>query len=259
MDKKVIFILTDLYNPILEQIEMKNSNLEFINLSKVDLEVIQGIQNAKLMMPDGSLNKVSDVNKIYSNKEVILDLGLKNLKEKYKVDEYIKTDNEHISELSQFMKEQLEAVNSYANTATDNDDHYLLLMQAAMRVTSCYIILGNKVEELDKDENANEALREAIRSIREEEEMEVTNELDLVNKLLKDTLGDNLDIQIESATYNNEAIDIEDITYKLSTHVLPEFITQIDIRDTLDDEYTIETNKCTIKRHKGGKIEILDK
>ena len=41
--------------------------------------------------------------------------------------------------------------------------------------------------------------------------------------------------------------------------MLPDFLTQIDIRETLDDEYEIETNLCVVKRAKGGSISIEDK
>ena len=43
------------------------------------------------------------------------------------------------------------------------------------------------------------------------------------------------------------------------THIYPQFLTQINIKDTLDDEYSIETSIGTIKRVKGGNIIINDK
>ena len=41
--------------------------------------------------------------------------------------------------------------------------------------------------------------------------------------------------------------------------MLPQYITQVDITTTLDDNYTIKTNLGTIVRGKGGKITVYAK
>ena len=258
MNRITVYYLTNLYDPRLELVDIKSSKYKFVNLSKeTTVPIITGV--TKLILADGTISTLKDINKVYENREVIIGMGLKALREKYNVDEYTKEDNENISPLSKFMQDNLEAINMYSSTAAENDNHYLAMFQCAVRVTSCYLLLGKKFEEITSDEEANEIMRNTIKELREAEPEEVTNELEMVNQLLKNTLGDNNDIQIESASYNGEDMDISDITYKLSRHMLPDYMTQIDIRDTLEDEYTIVTNKCIIKRSKGGNIEILDK
>ena len=256
--KTTVYYLTNLYDPRLELVDIKGSKYKFVNLSK-ELSAPNVVGEVKLILADGSVTNSVDINKVYDNRETIINIGLDTIREKYNVDEYTKEDNESISPLSKFMQDNLEKINMYSSTAANNDDHYLAMFQCAIRVTSCYLILGKKFEEVTSDETYNEILRNTIKEIREEEEENVTNELEMVNQLLKNTLGSNDDIQIESATYNGEEVEAPDITYKLSTHMLPEYLTQVDIRQTLDDEYTIVTNKCIIKRSKGGNIEILDK
>ena len=46
---------------------------------------------------------------------------------------------------------------------------------------------------------------------------------------------------------------------RLRTHIIPKYLVkQVDIRDTLEDEYIIETNNLRIVREKGGKIRMFN-
>ena len=52
---------------------------------------------------------------------------------------------------------------------------------------------------------------------------------------------------------------INELITKLASHMLPAFMTQINILDTLDDSYTIKTNLGTIIREsKTGRITIIE-
>jgi hypothetical protein len=62
--------------------------------------------------------------------------------------------------------------------------------------------------------------------------------------------------EVKSCTYNGEAIELRDLVDKIQMHTLPAYLTQINIMDTLQDEFTIETEKGTIHRKQGGILEL---
>jgi len=97
-----------------------------------------------------------------------------------------------------------------------------------------------------------------MKKVREEAEKVLTNELDIVNDSLKTVLKDEADEdnQILKCVYNGETISSDEMIKRLSSHMLPEFLTQIDINDTLDDEYRIDMEKAIIIRSKGGGIKV---
>lgn len=107
-------------------------------------------------------------------------------------------------------------------------------------------------------EDLSEKITEEIKSTREEYENteDPENEWELVNRQVEALLKDDKDIEIKKCTYNGEEIEYNDLVERLMSHVFPQFITQIDIRDTLDDNYIIETDKCKIIRSIGGQIRV---
>ena len=64
--------------------------------------------------------------------------------------------------------------------------------------------------------------------------------------------------EVLSCKYNGKDISVDDICLKLHSHTFPQYLTQINIQDTLDDEYEIVTSKGTIHRSKGGKISLSE-
>jgi hypothetical protein len=154
-----------------------------------------------------------------------------------------------------------------ASLVKDNPDFKLEYISTCIQLTSAYIITGSKLDEIKNDEKANEEIMNVIREERkkeieqEESEKEIANELDLVNAMIKEVLPEDKrdNLQIESCSYNDESVEPSEITTKLSNHMLPEFMTQVNILDTLEDHYEIVTNTCIITRAKGGEITIKER
>lgn len=115
----------------------------------------------------------------------------------------------------------------------------------------------------DMIDSKSESLQEKITEMAEEETEEdiknIKTELDMVNLVVDKYLkGDKDKLEIKKCIYNGKEISPEEILYKLHSHTLPEYLEQIDIRTTLDDTYTIETNLGDIYREpKTGKIYAL--
>ena len=66
---------------------------------------------------------------------------------------------------------------------------------------------------------------------------------------------DRMDIEFKRCVYNGKEISQEDMLNTLESHVLPAYLKpQVNIMDTLDDSYRIETNKMVIVRDQGGEI-----
>ena len=114
----------------------------------------------------------------------------------------------------------------------------------------------NKNMDENKDEYQEEMINDIIESREEEYGDEIRNELDLVNKIMVENDINMNNSEVLSCKYNGEELSPEEISEKLHSHTFPQYITQINIQDTLDDEYDIVTSKGTIHRSKGGKISI---
>lgn len=119
----------------------------------------------------------------------------------------------------------------------------------AFEIALIYMYLNEHTEELTTGDNENKVI-ESVADKYGEKEIEVTNELEMLSvvlneKFTKDQINN---MNILKASYNGKDMESDEILGILSTHVLPQYLTQIDIRDTKDDTYTIETDLCTIIR-----------
>ena len=117
----------------------------------------------------------------------------------------------------------------------------------------------NKNIDDNKEEFQENMVQDIIASREEEYGDDIRNELDALNKILSDNKMTVENCKIEKCIYNGKDISLEQLVSKLLTHIYPQFLSQINIKDTLDDEYSIETSIGTIKRVKGGNIIINDK
>ena len=119
-----------------------------------------------------------------------------------------------------------------------------------------YSYIDNQIE--THREELQSKMMADIKYIREEAEKVITNELDIVNDSLKTVLKDEAEEEnkILKCVYNGETISSREMIKRLKSHMLPEYLTQIDINDTLDDEYRIDMEKTIIIRSKGGGIKV---
>lgn len=203
------------------------------------------------ILPDGEELGISNLQIFLQNRDKILKKGLAFL------DDYIKSAHMSYNEYLQLV---LKDKNKYARTKEDAIKYKLEYIQTAIKITSIYILTHQELDEVSKNEKAQEEIRNTIKNIREENENEIKNELDMVNKVIQDAFPDNQEeLCIDSCTYNGQEMDQNELITKLASHMLPAFMTQINILDTLDDSYTIKTNLGTIIREsKTGRITIIE-
>ena len=103
----------------------------------------------------------------------------------------------------------------------------------------------------EHEEEFQNQMNADILSVRKEDDS-IKNELDIVNKFM----ADNKLEEVKSCKYNGEEITVNELVEKLHSHVLPAYLTQINIMDTLQDEYEIVTENGTIYRKHGGTLSL---
>lgn len=205
-----------------------------------------------IMGADGNLMKINDYQKAIDNLEDIYYSTLDSFKEKLMsdggIDPYKMRDN--------IMTEQ----GLITSSKEEAEKYKLLYVKNSMILTTLYTLYSELLDTMN-NEKAQEAIRNAIIEERVEHgEDEPKNELDIVNNSIKQFFPKDYEkIEVESCIYNDEDISHADLINKLSSHMLPQFLTQVDITTTLDDTYSINTNLGTIVREKGGKISVYAK
>ena len=238
----------DLYEPndmliMTQQTTLKNYKFYFPNMTPPAQS-----PNDKYytILPDGSLSKVSNIKLFTKNKETILDMGLNSYQESLGTD---------LDELESLLKTLIQE----KRDALENED-YLSFVSYSVQITSLYILTEGKIEHILENEDELDKVFTSIGELGEEED--VTNELDMLNSLLRNnfSLEELQSMEVLNSSYNGKEMDNDEIMDVLASHMLPEYITQIDIRDTAEDTYTIETSICTIIREKDTmNIRILKK
>lgn len=156
-------------------------------------------------------------------------------------------------------KREKEIKNSYDKNNLLEFNNAIENIVLSQYVGECLSKVMNKNIDDNREEFQENIVQDIIASREEEYGDDIRNELDALNKILLDKQMTVDNCKIEKCIYNGKDITIEQLVSKLLTHIYPQFLTQINIKDTLDDEYTIETSIGTIKRAKGGNIIINDK
>lgn len=170
---------------------------------------------------------------------------------------------ESIREDDRSGRKKLEELQNEMVTLKDNRPTTKDFMVATTVLAYVYQLIDDDIEQ--NRAAIQSSMNDSIKEIREREEeaAEIRNEFDIVNKQIKAVLKDPKDREedeFEYATYNGRDVSQEEIVQTLSSHVLPDFlIPQIDINETLDDSYRIETKKLIIVRSSGGSLKITRK
>lgn len=186
---------------------------------------------------NGKILKINDYDKVIGNIDTIKRLG-----------------TEEVSK-------DIEGYRDEALRLTHLDPDYNLIdcIRGSVILNTVYSILDNSLDE-NKERLENDIVNELIEQ-REEEENDrgITNELEMVDSVIdKYFPGKKEEVEILSCEYNGKPIGQEDLVDKLASHVFPQYLTQIDIRTTLEDTYTIKTNMGIIVREKGtGRIYAI--
>ena len=199
-----------------------------------------------LILPYGEAMLIKNFDKIYENLDKIEEIGINKIK-----------DNEKTKKetFEQFRDRMLRLKNEGSTVGE--------IMRATTGLAYVYELIDNFIEdhrvELQQNMYAN------IKKIREEQEenAELTTELEMINKHAKTVLKDDIEDDFLQCIYNGEEITQEEMIEKLNNHMLykedVESDNQVFIEDTLDDEYRIETTKLIITRDIGGRIKITAK
>lgn len=196
-----------------------------------------------LITPNGKCLLVTNMKTVVDSFSYIEEQGINKLRE---------DDRTGVKKLEQLQDEMIALKD---NRPTTKD-----YMIATTVLAYVYQLIDEDIErnrvKIQADMNAS------IKQVREEND-EIRNELDILNHQLKNVFnkpGELDDDEFEYCIYNGKEITQEEMVELLSTHVLPEYlIPQVDINDTLDDSYRIETKKAIIVRSEGGGLKITRK
>ena len=210
------YFLADIYN------ELDQHEVDLLNH---DIEV-----KFYIMTANGQIYVVHDFNKMTDDKIEILN---RQVNEDI-MENYIDYQNQRDEIEKELKKEEDEVRKVQA----------LVLSQSLTKLM---------VKTIDENEQEFEDIMvRDILTVRKEEMGKIRTEFDIVEKFMKDNGLE----EVKSCTYNGEAIELRDLVDKIQMHTLPAYLTQINIMDTLQDEFTIETEKGTIHRKQGGILEL---
>ena len=198
-----------------------------------------------LILPEGESFLINDFNKINEH----LDYIISSSKEKIlnELDKYSELRIEKSKSLKYPWRLTLDKL---------NEDKYNYITTDYLEYTLSSII--NKNMDDNKDKYQEEMVQSLVKSRDEEYGDEIKNELDLVNKVMVENDINMANSEVLSCKYNGKDISVDDICLKLHSHTFPQYLTQINIQNTLDDEYDIVTSNGTIHRSKGGKISLSE-
>ena len=138
------------------------------------------------------------------------------------------------------------------NQLADDTLDPLSYAKIAFEISMVYLYLYKTTTGLTTGEQEDKMI-ETVSEQYDEEEITVTNELEMLSAVLRDsfTKDEISSMNVIKASYNGKAMESDEIFGILTTHILPQYMTQVDIRDTKEDTYTIETDLCTIVRESG--------
>lgn len=198
--------------------------LNKITIPKEDVEI-----KFFIMTPDAQVYIVKDFEKITSQIDKLNQQVRKSI-----MDNYL-----------DFQMERDRLENEYKDDKGNDmtDTQAMVLSQSLTKLMLKTI--DEHEEEFQNQMNAD------ILSVRKEDDS-IKNELDIVNKFM----ADNKLEEVKSCKYNGEEITTDELVEKLHSHVLPAYLTQINIMDTLQDEYEIVTENGTIYRKHGGTLSL---
>ena len=198
------------------------------------------IENS-LVTPTGKVIKIDDYDQVSQIFDLLYDKEVKELKDKYGGEDISK--DEVIGILT---KEE-------SNSESDLDSvKASIKMEFVMKSLDKFI--NDNKEELEKQ------FLDAMMHNPEIDNDIPKTELELVNIEITNILKDEAkDLQFQECRYNGKIISQEEMLNELNSHVFPQFLTQKNINDTLDDEYRIETDKLIIIRESGGALHLKRK
>ena len=198
------------------------------------------IENS-LVTPTGKVIKIDDYDKVSQIIDLLYDKEVEELKKEYGGDDISKD----------------EVIGILTKEESDSESN-LDSVKASIKMEFIMKLLDNFIEE-NKEELQESFLDAMIHNPEIDNDIPKT-ELELVNIEITNILKDEAkDLQFQECRYNGKVISQEELLNELNSHVFPQFLTQKNINDTLDDEYRIDTDKLTIIREPGGALHLKRK
>ena len=192
-----------------------------------------------LIMTDSNIIGIKKFDAIKDNIEEIENIGYDNIKKEVTLDN---------------IENKLEEYNKKIEESIDKIEY----IQNIVYIGSIYHLYDNEIENHKKD--MNDSLVDIVKTTREklvnEDKKYIKNEFDLLSEKIEKLLNGKTGLEIISCSYNGQEISYDSLIEEIFSHKFPEFMTEKNIMDTLDDEYIIEANFMDIIRTKGGKIDI---
>ena len=188
-----------------------------------------------LIMLNGDKIRVKEYDKVISNLSIINDMAIDKLKDN--IQEY-----EQKAELLM------------------NKDPRMYLedcIRGSVIRAAIFNYMDNYMEE-----NKEQIKEDSVKEVKEERDKnrEITNELEEVDYIIEKyfKVKDGEEFKILSCSYNGEEMKDYELVAKLRSHTFPDYLTQVDIRETLSDYYIINTTHGIIVRESmTGAIKAL--
>ena len=202
-----------------------------------------------LFTQDGNEYAINDFEKIISNLSYLSSNIDENMLKS--IDQYSDKLKELEDKSMKIKLDSITDINEY-NSAMS------LIIESSYLSFNLSRIMNENIDN-NKDEFEKEMVNDIVEYRKEEEGSEIKTELDLVNKVLLDNGLNSANSTPGKCIYNDKEISMDELVSKLYSHTFPNYITQVDIRTTLDDEYKIDFGDKYLVREKGGQIKIIDK
>ena len=237
VNRNVLFM--NIFNTLNDKYHIIDDNTN-IELSGIDDSLF--MINNYLVIPNGKISLIKDFNIIYDKLDTIANIGYNDIKEQYDFS-------------------QLEEVRDKCLNDIKNSDNEREIIINTVILGTVYNIIDDYIEEHRM--NIQDSLIQNVKDVREkyafDDYKKIKNEFDILNTNLKKILTNKEEresLEILDCYYNGEEVSYNDLVDELLTHMLPQYLTQKDINDTLEDYYVINTNVVQISRDQGGKIHI---
>lgn len=222
-------------------------------LNSIDMNFSDKIDKEKfliqyfLVAPDSSCYKIVDFDKIISNIDSI----------KTKVKEKLMNNYEKYRDQMEAEEKDQKNLEITVDDISKYSSNVLSYVKTSYLGYNLSKVMNKYID--DNEDTIQEGINKSILDARmEDADNTVKNELDLINKIMLDhgLNANNKDAEVKKCIYNGEEIDINKLVSLLYSYTFPEYITQVNIQDTMEDTYEIQMNGYTLKRAKGGKISI---
>jgi len=238
--------------------DYKKNNIQEINkFMYIDL-IIKNEDRSRLMID--IFTNIQDKDLIIKNYIIIPDgriIGIKNFETTINNLNEIKNMGYNIIYNNISLDTISNEINKIENKIKSSNN-IIEYIQNIVKLGTIYEVLEKEydIREEKMENTLKKIVKDKYTEIIKEDEEEIKNEFQLLSNQLKPYMKNKEGLEIINCKYNNEELSYDKLVEELYNHKFPQYITEKNIIDTLEDEYEIDTNYFYIKRNKGGNISI---